>query len=65
LPSIILLPDGTRIPTTFEEAQNAFGNFPVAKTPEELAKIQSHRMAGSHTVDDDERERNDEENAST
>jgi hypothetical protein len=48
------LPDGTRIPTTFEEAQKVFADFPVAETPKELAKIQARRMAGGYTDDDHE-----------
>ena len=33
-----------------------------AETPEERAKIQARRMAGGYTVDDDERESNEDEN---
>ena len=49
------LPDGT-VPTTFEEAQKVFCNFPRAETPEELAKIQARRTAGGYMGNDDELE---------
>jgi hypothetical protein len=40
-------------PGTFEKLQKVFGNFPIAETPEELAKIQARRMGGGCTGDDD------------
>ena len=48
---ILSMPDGTQRPTTFQEAEKMFCNFPVADTPEELAKI-----------DDDDLGSNDNEN---
>jgi len=44
------LKDGTRIPTTFQEAQKVFADFPVVETPTEVA-----------TNDDDELGCNDNE----
>jgi hypothetical protein len=47
----VLLRDGTRIPTTFQEAQKVFADFPIVETPTELA-----------TNDDDDLGSNENEN---